>query len=770
MNDVSVLQVAKSLQANRVSGMAQAVGLKWPPPPTISVRDLVDLVPLPSITTWTRLEPRTRTDDMAPSLEGWLYDPAWLLGRQWQAGEFVGEDAGSPIHAELQVVSSPITAYQSGTDGTDKPRVCGQVPLDALAGPEPRAETPAGCTLTGATLFESAEAGAQLLALLATHGCSAAGTAALVTQHPLPAPAPGTADAQGVSYLGLLAGRLPHAIPIEPLARQAVANGTVPDAVGIPASDHDAFIKAAAEWTQWLDGLMARAPAEGDAWVDASLDHQFTVCVTQPASTTAAVPAGSVTLPISWVDGIAVGMSVRGLGIPADTTVVATFAVSIALSQALSAKVSQGSNISFGGSPLALSTNADAPAGSITLPFAFTQGIEVGMPVSGPNILQGTTVTALTASVLLNKAVSGDVPLASNVAFLVALVAPAWDGERTDWYDLDADLRLAPPTVSGPAPPLPRVDPATGSLTAAGPPAPLAYPGMPPHRWWQFDEGHVNFAQVAASKDDLARMLVVEFASLYSNDWYLWPLRLPVASLNVVQTLNVTNTFGETIAIGPAGSAAGEFSTVGDWCVFRPTVRAQAQPSALNGLLLPAALADEQRSEPFEAVTFMRDEVAELAWAIERTVIGSDGRPLDRHSTAVSGPNQAPASNPTASSDSSPLRYQLATDVPPFWFPLAPDPDPNKSIFHRLLLRAGSDGQPVQPSGTILRPGASLTIRQEEVPREGAEVRRSYHLTRGLDRGVDGAVLVAVFLWVGRSKRAGRGKGSSGLRYDSAIG
>jgi hypothetical protein len=342
---------------------------------------------MPSITTWTRLEPRTRTDDMAPSLEGRVYDPAWLLGRQWQVGEFVGDDAGSPIYAELQVVSRPFAAYQSGTA---KPIVCGQIPIDALAGPEPRGEM---------TCFESAEAGAQLMALLAFHGCSVAGAANLVTKHPLPAPAPGTTDAQGTSYLGLLTGRLPDAVAVEPLARQAAANGAVPDALGIPANDDNAFLKAARDWISWLDALMVRAR---DALV---------------ASTTAKAPAGSVSLPLSSIAGIAVGMPVSGPGIPGGTTVVEVSAVSVALTQVVSAKVPQGSNISFGAGPLVVSTNADAPAGSITLPLASAVGIAVGMSVGGPNIPGGTTVAALTASVTLSAAVSGDVLPGSNITF-----------------------------------------------------------------------------------------------------------------------------------------------------------------------------------------------------------------------------------------------------------------------------------------------------------------------------------------------------------------
>src|SRR5947207_5853307 len=38
--DLSLLQLARSLQANTASGMVQRKGQKWPPPPTISMRGL----------------------------------------------------------------------------------------------------------------------------------------------------------------------------------------------------------------------------------------------------------------------------------------------------------------------------------------------------------------------------------------------------------------------------------------------------------------------------------------------------------------------------------------------------------------------------------------------------------------------------------------------------------------------------------------------------------------------------------------------------------
>ena len=50
----------------------------------------------PSITYWNRLEPRPRSSSIKRSLAAQVRDPLWLLGRQWQVGEFQGEDAGVP--------------------------------------------------------------------------------------------------------------------------------------------------------------------------------------------------------------------------------------------------------------------------------------------------------------------------------------------------------------------------------------------------------------------------------------------------------------------------------------------------------------------------------------------------------------------------------------------------------------------------------------------------------------------------------------------------
>ena len=63
---------------------------------TLSPRD-----PVPLIRGWNRLEGRPRSADFERSLRAEVRDPVWFLTRQWQFGEFEGEDAGSPIDARF---------------------------------------------------------------------------------------------------------------------------------------------------------------------------------------------------------------------------------------------------------------------------------------------------------------------------------------------------------------------------------------------------------------------------------------------------------------------------------------------------------------------------------------------------------------------------------------------------------------------------------------------------------------------------------------------
>lgn len=73
----------------------------------------------PAITLWNRLEGRPRKEDFDRSLRAEIRDPLWLLTRQWQFGEFKGEDAGSAVKARVQLNTSRIDRYAVKSENRD---------------------------------------------------------------------------------------------------------------------------------------------------------------------------------------------------------------------------------------------------------------------------------------------------------------------------------------------------------------------------------------------------------------------------------------------------------------------------------------------------------------------------------------------------------------------------------------------------------------------------------------------------------------------------
>ncbi|MGN6106365.1 MAG: hypothetical protein ACTHU0_14755, partial [Kofleriaceae bacterium] len=90
---------------------------------------------MPSITYWNRLEPRVRSTDLANALAARVRDPAWLLARQWQLGEFAGEDAASPAYVRIQARLTPMTAW--GVPGQPPQPLATEVPIERPTTAEP---------------------------------------------------------------------------------------------------------------------------------------------------------------------------------------------------------------------------------------------------------------------------------------------------------------------------------------------------------------------------------------------------------------------------------------------------------------------------------------------------------------------------------------------------------------------------------------------------------------------------------------------------------
>src|SRR5215472_12622136 len=84
-----------------------------------------------SVTTWTRLEPHPRDGTLQRGLQAQVRDPLWLLARQWQVGEFAGDDAGSPVQAAMHVIGQGLTGYGPDDSGHAAGPYQSGLPLEA---------------------------------------------------------------------------------------------------------------------------------------------------------------------------------------------------------------------------------------------------------------------------------------------------------------------------------------------------------------------------------------------------------------------------------------------------------------------------------------------------------------------------------------------------------------------------------------------------------------------------------------------------------------
>ncbi len=333
---------------------------------------------------------------------------------------------------------------------------------------------------------------------------------------------------------------------------------------------------------------------------------------------------------------------------------------------------------------------------------------------------------------------------------------------------------------------------------------PVQYPGMPASRYWEFEDAAVNFARIDAAAMDMVRMMVAEYALVHGNDWFMVPARVHAGGLYRVQALRVTDTFGRVTQVDPVAAVAGA-----DWRLHGLT---RTDDAATDGgwLFVPPPLSDTLEGNPVEEVSFARDEMANLAWAIEKRVQGTSGEPLDR---SLEDQRYAIRQQPTVAGSDARVLYRLMTPVPSHWLPLLPlrqqgnlglgiqlERGGMKRFYRidaaalaqdagyagfiaRLDATAALPGSFVErlastdpdiaiyafhPRGRVLRrdpalPVASdgLRIAEEELARSGFIVERRFQYARSADG--------RAWLWLGRRRRTGRGEAASGLAFDLGV-
>jgi hypothetical protein len=594
-----------------------------------------------SITSWTRLEPQCTGADIGVSSSARVFDPLWMLTRQWQMGEFQAEDAGTPIQARVRATSATLCR-----------RFAGEVPKAATPAPAPIAaqaydplKTPLEVLVErrrmrasnpddGRMLTFAVEAGLTFLRMLELQRPSKSYRQAFTSVMPLQAPDPAAVppiDDATVRYLQSMAGRALDGRRLAARLRSGGPGQLVLDpALNIVPDDHAEVQQAAMTWLTWYDSMCSEPAETGDdAWNAPRLEYALSVGARMSANA-----GDEVTFSASEIDG------------PIDWS-------------------------SFDANPQALLTAATDQG--------FSPIVEMSIP------------------------------------------------------------------------------------------APVSLPGIPAPRFWEMEDARLAYGLVPVGTTDLAQLMMIEYVSSYGNDWFVIPLTLPVGSVTRVESLVITDTFGVRSLIRPIGDPA---IAAPNFSLWQPSLRSGASFSAVpivrNRFFLPPTLSRTIDSGPLEEVLFMRDEMANLAWAIERTVESPIEQPAIRYEAADAAPVDLSVDPATAHLP----RYLLSTQVPPNWIPLLPVQIPNPAfpntagqILSRLkrgaVLQPDGSGKVHSAAGEVLASLGTQLLYDEEVPREGARITRQ----RRLARWTDGST----WLWTSYRNQVGRGEGSSQLTFDQVL-
>jgi hypothetical protein len=364
---------------------------------------------------------------------------------------------------------------------------------------------------------------------------------------------------------------------------------------------------------------------------------------------------------------------------------------------------------------------------------------------------------------------------------------PAWNAEHLE-YSLEAVATL--PTGSAAALTVtPRRDgaldwsafdlqPTTPDGVVPGPvetvrtsvlPTHVRFPGMPNARWWSFEDGRVDFGGVQPDLRDLGRVMLIDFALVHGNDWFVMPFEQPVGTVSGIEALVVHDVFGGATLVPRADQA--EVPAELRWTMYSTATAGGARPA--DFFVLPAAAVPvSQPGIPLlEEVLFIHDEMANIAWAIERVVENGLGEPWQGHERDLAIKERLPEPPPSADEDAAALSYRIQTTVPEHWIPLLPvmiDPDRGDIALELGAMLRGNapGGEPILPAGRILRPllpaGHPYRLPEHEVSRSGTKAARTFFRTRWSDG--------TTYVWVARVKGAGRGEGTSGLSFDLVTG
>ncbi len=322
-------------------------------------------------------------------------------------------------------------------------------------------------------------------------------------------------------------------------------------------------------------------------------------------------------------------------------------------------------------------------------------------------------------------------------------------------------------------------------------PSMVSYGGMPSKRLWEMEENAVDLGTtIGVGVRHFSNALLLQFATMYSNDWMMLPLEMSMNSLTEVDDVIVTDVFGERTYISNRKDNSENQQFTNRWNMFGLS---QKDPflhndfSIDNRLFYPPVVYNSLESEPIEEIQFLRDEMTNMVWAVENKIDQGCGTSISGKQFAamledkLAEREDAQAEddvNTDQSSAGGDYQYILQNTVPSNWIPLSPARIPGnienndrEIAFIRSAMPLPIEGSYIRlrPNTSFLREGISdddtfnkhLYINEEEVDMVGAKLIKTYQRTRWLNG--------KTYLWQGYKKELSKTQADSRLVFDKII-
>ena len=280
-----------------------------------NMADALEKRQYPTITAWNRLEGRPRRPDFSRALKAEVRDAMFMLTKQFQMGEFLGDDAGSPATVKVHLSTTRLRTYKAANGTTlafDE-----SLPLEARV---ERRALPLTMDGNPMSLDIRLLMGRQWLKMMKP---VANYTVSFVQKYYFPVPDPTAeedayvcAHAEAFQIASVLAGRCMDGGALYGY----LTGGTGRHAWdGIPSilSTHQAAIDAVAEkFVRWFTTTFTQPPSKDeDAWVSDRLEYQFACAAPEGATETVFVAEEYYHGHLDWYN-LDVDRSRQTLGTP----------------------------------------------------------------------------------------------------------------------------------------------------------------------------------------------------------------------------------------------------------------------------------------------------------------------------------------------------------------------------------------------------------------------------------------------------------------------